>query len=161
MEFVVNVKSDTAINWLAGYPDRLMDRLLKISQRWAIKLQGHVKADKLTGQVLHNRTGTLRRSINQKVTRGPTEIKAIVGTNVSYARPHEFGFQGVVSVREHVRMQRMAWGLPMKDPHQVTVRAHPMKMNIPEKSFLRSALADYRDEIVQEMTKAAVEAKRL
>jgi hypothetical protein len=30
----------------------------------------------------------------------------------------------------------------MKNPHEVTVKGHSMKMNVPEKSFLRSSLAE-------------------
>jgi hypothetical protein len=52
-----------------------------------------------------------------------------------------------VMVKEHLRMQTVAWGRPI-NPIEVSVRAHSMRMNLPEKSFLRSSLADMHDEII-------------
>ena len=40
-------------------------------------------------------TGTLRRSINKKVSVTPGKISATVGTNVKYAPRHEFGQEGM------------------------------------------------------------------
>ena len=113
--------------------------------RLAIKLTAHVKADKLSGQVLRNRTGRLRRSVNYRIDgRNTPQTQAAVGTNVVYARPHEYG--GPVTVKEHLRMMTQAWGRPVKDPHPVTVKSHTV--NYPLRSFLRSALKDMEDEII-------------
>jgi len=40
-------------------------------------------------------SGTLRRSINKKVTVTPGKVSAMVGTNVKYGRRHEFGEEGM------------------------------------------------------------------
>lgn len=98
--------------------------------RSVIKLQRHVQQDKLSGQVLHVRTGRLRRSIAQNVEASGNEITGIVSTAVSYAKTHEYGFKGTVNVRAHDRN-----GHP--------VRGHTRQVNLPERSFLRSALADF------------------
>lgn len=132
----------------AGMTPRIYARLQTAIVRLSVELQAYIKQSKLSGQVLKNRTGTLRRSINRRVVTSPGSIRAYVGTNVKYARPHEYGFTGTVSVREHLRMQKLAWGKPMKNPREVTVKAHPMKMNLPMRSFLRSALKDKRDRII-------------
>lgn len=109
--------------------------------RLALKLQNKVKTDKLSGQVLNVRTGRLRRSINQAVIDEGEKVTGVVSTAVKYAPPHEYGFSGVVTVREHLRMQTKAWGKAIT-PKQVTVRSHSAKMNLPARSFLRSALHD-------------------
>ena len=54
-------------------------------------LSSYVKREKLSGQVLKNRTGTLRRSINAKITVGTDSVTGQVGTNLVYAKAHEFG----------------------------------------------------------------------
>lgn len=136
---------------------RLSTKLDRTIGRLAINLASRVKV-KLSGEVLKNRTGRLRRSITQKVTgAGTPQVSGVVGTNVPYARAHELGFKGVVTVREHLRMQTMAFGKAMANPRQVIVSQHSMKMNLPERSFLRSALAEFDPTIRQEIAKAIQE----
>jgi hypothetical protein len=65
----------------------------------------------------------------------------MVSTPVKYARPHEYGFHGTVDVREHMRTIKQAFGRPI-EPGRGHGSAHSMKMNLPERSFLRSALMD-------------------
>lgn len=131
----------------------LHGRLVRVMERLTIEVQSHVKQDKLSGQVLKNRTGTLRRSINRRVESTPTSVQGIVGTNVKYAKVHEFGFKGTVSVREHLRFITQAWGRPISTT-EVTVRAHQRKVVLPVRSFLRSALKDKQGEIVFRLSEA-------
>lgn len=133
--------------------------LLEVVTRMTIELQRYVKDKKLNrsgggrggvseaGQQLAVRTGRLRRSITQRVTDGGQTITGIVGTNVEYARAHEFGFQGAVTVKEHLRRVTQAWGRPLKTPVMATVREHTMQMNLPARSFLRSSLREMTPEI--------------
>jgi phage gpG-like protein len=125
--------------------------------RLTIALQRHVVADKLQGQVLNVKTGRLQRSIQQATTNSETSVTGIVSTAVKYARAHEYGFSGTVNVKEHMRTIKMAFGKSLKEPVTVQVSAHTMKMNLPERSFLRSALADQREEILQGIREAAGE----
>jgi phage gpG-like protein len=126
-------------------------------QRLTIQLQIHVVRDKLQGQVLNVRTGRLQRSISQAVTSTETSVTGVVSTAVKYAAAHEYGFSGTVTVKEHLRTITQAFGKELKSPVTSTVRAHDMKMNLPERSFLRSALADQRDQIIEGIQKAVGE----
>lgn len=127
--------------------------------RLTILLQAKVKT-KLTGQVLNVRTGRLRRSINHRIEgEGTPVVTGYVGTNVKYARPHEFGFHGRVTVKQHLRMQVTAWGRPMLEPRQVTVRAHTAMRDLPERSFLRSSIIEMEPTIRAEFQKL-VEGKK-
>ncbi len=110
-------------------------------ERLTVMLQNMVKAGKLSGQVLKVKTGRLRNSIARDVAENGATVTGSVSSPVVYARPQEYGFQGTVSVREHMRTVKQAFGRPI-DPVEVTVREHSMRMNLPERSFLRSALAD-------------------
>ena len=116
--------------------------------RLTLKLLTRVKVNKLSGQVLNVRTGRLRRSITYKVIKTPSRITGIVGTNVEYARIHELGFHGQVSVKAHLREIKKAWGKDIT-PRTVEVRTHSRQVNLPAKSFLRSALSDMAPEIIQ------------
>lgn len=119
--------------------------------RLAFKLEAKVKGDKLSDQVLHVRTGRLRRSINTRIEQQGSSVIGYVGTNVVYAKRQEYGFVGTETVRQHLRMMTQAFGKPVKDPHKVEVKAHARKVNYPAHSFLRSALADMDDEIRTKM----------
>jgi phage gpG-like protein len=125
--------------------DRINERMqpeMRVGiERLTVKLQTGVRANKLSGQVLKVRTGRLRNSIGRDVTSSGSTVTGIVSTPVVYAKPHEYGFHGTVSVREHMRTVKQAFGRPI-EPVQATVRQHEMKMNLPERSFLRAELAD-------------------
>lgn len=140
-------------SFLDSMSSKLHERLVRVVERLSIELQAHVKQNKLSGQVLKNRTGTLRRSINRRVTVTPTSVQASVGTNVKYAKVHEYGFKGTVQVREHLRMIKQAWGRPIEE-REVSVRAHARKVDLPARSFLRSALRDKRAQIVFQLSEA-------
>jgi phage gpG-like protein len=110
-----------------------------------IKLQRNVVRDKLTGQVLKVRTGTLRRSIGVSMNEpGGDKIIGLVSTNLKYAPPHEYGFHGSVNVRAHLREIKQAFGRQLKTPVTVSVGAYSRNVDLPERSFLRSALRDMR-----------------
>jgi len=141
---------------LRAVSPRVLTRLDRTIVTLALRLTRQVKDQKLSGQVLKNRTGRLRRSINYRMTSGGARIEATVGTNVEYARTHEYG--GKVDVKEHLRMQVMAWGRPMKTPRKVTVKKH--EAQFPERSFLRSALREMSPVILAEIRKAVDEGVR-
>ena len=113
--------------------------------RITLKLLTLVKAQKLSGQALNVRTGRLRRSITQRIEAGADEISGIVGTNVDYAAIHEYGFKGAVTVKQHLRLVKQAFGRPLKSPVWSTVGTHTKNVSMPERSFLRSALADMKN----------------
>jgi hypothetical protein len=122
--------------------------------RASIMLLRYVKENKLSGQVLHVRSGTLRRKVNYRVTESPTMITGQVGVRLSYARAHEYGFEGQENVREHLRTIKQAFGRSIS-PVTFSVRAHSRHMKLPERSFLRSSLRELTPEI-QSMIQAGV-----
>lgn len=111
---------------------RLLMALKAEIKKIGYDLSAKIKGEKLSGQVLNVRSGRLRRSINAKFSETATGIDATVGTNVEYGRVHEFGFKGTVKVREFVRKNK------------VRVRAHTRRVNLPERSFLRSTFREQK-----------------
>jgi phage gpG-like protein len=140
--------------FLRGIPGNVEAALKTEVEALAIKLLRKVKAEKLSGQALKNRTGTLRASINYRIETTGRSIYGIVGTNKEYGAVHEYGFDGMVNVRDFLRMQVVAFGKRIT-PRKVNVRGHTRHMVIKERSFLRSSLREMRPEI-RERLQAAI-----
>jgi phage gpG-like protein len=136
------VGSNAVAAKLNRVPAMITARLERVTLRFCLDLSARVKARKLSGQVLNVQTGRLRRSIHHEVMVSGSRIVGAVGTNVSYARIHEFG--GTVQRSAHNRLIRSAWGRPLRYPVWQSVRAHSARF--PERSFLRSALTEMRSD---------------
>ena len=126
--------ADTVTARLKAFGPRLREELRAAIERLAIATQRKVRHEKLSGQVLNVRTDLLRGSIDERVFDNGASVIGVVSTNVSYAKAHEYGYRGPISVKEHLSRSKL--GL------QFSVRAHTANVNIPERSFLRSALSD-------------------
>ena len=150
--------------------ERATSNVGKAVEKEAINLVAYVKSEKLTDQVVRVRTGRLRRSITYRYQQNGQSFQAWVGTNVSYARALEEGFSGTVNVkahvvREHQRRMTVAFGKPMAEPKTVTVKehsvkAHPMKVNIKARKFLRSSLDENTSRITNNLRQAVAEGLR-
>ncbi len=149
--------------WLVGERqvqakfDRIMpsvrEQLKQEVTRLAIKLTAHVKADYLSGQVLKNRTGKLRGSVNEKVEDSDSKVEAAVGPNMEqaqYAAAWEFGFDRKVGAGAR------------GGPNKITGRAldyyftkHPPgTKHVDARPYMRPALRDMADEIKKGMERA-------
>jgi len=142
---------------LHAVPERVQGKLRDTIGRLVLKLQRRVMQDKLSGQVLKVRTGTLRRSIDQRVETTNSGVVGIVSTNLKYGKAHEFGSNKPVTVKAHLRIIKQAWGRPLAAPVTSTVRAHQRLQKLPERSFLRSALRDMQPEVIAALDKAVGE----
>jgi len=158
MNVVITMKTADVQNALKNAPGKIRASVLRTVTLLTTDIQASVIGDKLSGQVLHVRTGNLRGSVNKKVIESDKGYTGIVGTNVIYGRIHEYGFNGSVNVKAHLRMMNQAWGREVRNPHQVNVRSHSMTMRVPEKSFLRSTLKDFQPRILRDLKKAASKA---
>lgn len=142
---------------LRALPDAINLGLLRGITRLGIGLQSDVQQDKLSGQVLRSRTGLLRSSIDLRVDQGGGAITASVFSDSRYAGVQEYGFAGTVSVRASLRRIREAFGRPIAEK-TISVRAHDRRMDLPERSFLRSALEDMTPAIRDGVEAALAEA---
>jgi len=139
-------------------PDCIRRNLAAVCTSEAIRLEGVVKADKLSGQVLKNRTGRLRSSIHHQMAEiGSDSVTAGVYANMSeaaYARFWEYGFVGTEQVREHLSTMTQAFGRLLETPREVLVKAHARKVDQPARSFLGSTLEENRQEITDRLLQA-------
>lgn len=120
------------------------------------KLAERVRA-KLSGEVLHVRSGALLASIHSEMVEGTNDIYGTVySQGVPYAAIHEYG--GVTS--PHVIAAKYAQALRFEIGGEVFFRKsvnHPGS-KIPERSYLRSSLAEMQDEIVARLQGAVAKA---
>lgn len=164
---------DDLVRRLTATPENIQSALQASVSRMALRLLARVKADKLSGQVLKVKSGRLRRSINERVVREGQGVYGYVGTNVDYGRVHEYGFKGAVSVKEHLRRSKSQMRKAMykkngevkfskkgKGNGEILVRAHTRNVNLPERSFLRSALRELQPEIERSMRNAVQAAAK-
>ena len=159
---------DEVTRSLNGVGNALTDALKDGIGRACILLTAGVK-DRLSDQVLRVRTGRLRRSVTYRVE-GDQQVVGTVGTKVEYAGAHEFGFNGVVTVRAFTRrvVSRNAGyyrvgkssgkrtGLERVTTATGVAFVHSFSrhMNIPERSFLRSTLNEMEPEVRAEIQDA-------
>lgn len=135
---------------------KIYNSLLLTITKLSIQLQAKIKSEKLTGQVLKTRTGTLRRSINYRVDKTSSQIIGRVGIGADAAKygiMHEFGLRGTENIRSHLRTIKKVWGKSIS-PKQISVRSHTRTVNYPERSFMRTALAEMRPIIQSDISKA-------
>ena len=151
----VLIGRDELGKFLAGIPDSVERELRVEVEALSIKLLRKVKGDKLSGGVLGNVTGTLRASVNYKVKTEGRQIVGIVGTNKEYAAVHEYGFNGIVTVSEHLRTVTKVFGRSVLSPRKSLVRTHQRHMVMPARSFLRSSLREMESEIRTRLGAAA------
>lgn len=143
---------DRVVGSLNAFPEVIKAGLTRGIGRAVLRVLRRVKESKLSGQVLNVVTGRLRRSVTQRVEQEGSNVVGYVGTKVKYARAHEYGFNGVVTVREHLRQAVSGF--------KATVMAHTRNVHLPERSFLRSALADLRSEVNGDIRDGVAEAIR-
>ena len=145
------VGDEQLLERLRALPDAINSGLARSITQLGIDLRRNVRQDKLSGQVLRSRTGALKSSIDLRVDHGARIVSASVFTDLRYGAAQEYGFAGTVSVGASLRI-REAFGRPIAEK-TISVRAHNRRMDLPERSFLRSVLEDMTPAI-----RAAVEA---
>ena len=135
------VGDDKVLARLHAMPADINSGLVRAITKLMIDLQRNIQQTKLAGEVLAVRSGSLKSSIGIRMDETPTGIAATVFSDSDYARAHEFGFTGAVNVKASLRRITEAFGRSIS-AKTIDVRAHSRAMDLPERSFLRSALEE-------------------
>lgn len=141
------------------WPYNVRRELKKEITKQTLGLERYIKNDKLSGGVLHVRTGNLRASIFSQISESDTQITGKVASSgdVKYAAIHEFG--GVI--HHPGGTPYMAFGgqtyfvslANAKNLNLPKTKAHDIP--IPQRSFMRSSLSERRVEIAAGIEAAA------
>jgi hypothetical protein len=129
---------------LAALPGRADDAIGAVSVDLAGRLRAIAERN-LSGDVLNARSGKLRESLAASVDL-TSRIAATVTADTPYAAFQEYGFDGVETVRAHLRRQAEAFGRAIR-PVEAAVRAYDRRVDYPAHSYLRSALAELAPDI--------------
>lgn len=148
----LKINATEANRKLKALPEIQRRRLRVVIIRDVRQLSELVRAN-LSGRVLNIQSGKLIASIrNQLVENAKAIYGQVFSIGVPYARIHEFGGQ----TRPHKITARNAQALHFFIGQQEFFRKsvnHPGS-KIPERSYMRAALAELRAKIVEDMTAA-------
>ena len=150
---------DTCSAALAALPDHLRQALSDKANVLAVELAAKVQ-QKLSGDVLNQKSGALARSIVTTTDDSSTTISVTVASNgdVKYAAIHEFG--GVIPPHEIVPDKARALAFVVGGKQVFATRVNLPAITMPERSYLRSSLAEMADEIREGLVQAALDAMR-
>ena len=140
-----------------AYPAALQAALGAKATELATALADLVK-NKLSGAVLNTSSGALRDSIAAGVTADSDGVLASVGSegDVKYAAIQEYG--GKTSAHEILPVKGDVLAFVSGDGQRFARRIEHPGSVIPERSYLRSALEDMKDEILSGLASTAAEA---
>lgn len=146
---------------LQRIPQEVADAVAAKVRTLTTNLQHHVIADKLQGQVLHHRSGALARSIQTNVeTSGQVTTGEVYSSgDVKYAAIHEFG--GTTAAHDILPSKAEALAFVIGGQQVFARVVHHPGSKMPERSFLRSSLADMADLIVDGIKQAATKGAKM
>jgi phage gpG-like protein len=156
--FQLELRDDFSAS-LAGMPDQVRQALASKANVLAVALEAKIQ-QKLSGGVLNMRSGALASSIIATVTESSTDVSVRIGTSgdVKYAAIQEFG--GTIPPHEIVPNKAKALAFVVGGKQVFAARVNLPAVTIPERSYLRSSLAEMAGEIAEGLSEAVVEATR-
>lgn len=143
---------------IAQMPAAIRAALVPRVTALALILQAHIQKNKLSGQVLNVVSGALRRSIHSTgAIETDTGVYGEVRSSgdVKYARIHELGGRTKAHVIEPVKAKALAFMFNGKMSFFARVN-HPGSV-IPERSYMRTGLADKAAEIQTSLKMGVIE----
>ena len=152
IEFILRGEREITAK-VSGLRDKIVIEMLKAMDTVNNRLKTHIVSDKWSGQVLKSHSGNLKRAIIQiPAERTDETISGGVGLGreAAYGLAHEFGAH--IPERVPVRAKALHWiGADGQDVFSKRARA----FDLPERSFMRSSFAEFRDQIEDAMREAA------
>lgn len=154
------VGDKAAVDRLMGLPQEVNIALMRKMGTLTIRLYRHIVLNKLSGQVLRTVSGRLKRSVTFDIRKNGDQLVSEVFTDgtAPYDAIHEYG--GKTPPHEIVPVKAQALSF-LRDGKRVFYKKinHPGS-RMPERSYMRSALDDMREEIESELVSAFEQALR-
>lgn len=157
MPFAAKIDAAPAIESVRRWRARFRERLRAGFASGAARLLAIVRA-KLSGEVLRPKSGALRASLRAAVAEDSAGLAGRVWSEGSlpYARIQEFGGRIMVPELAAQNAKALAFVYGGKLVFARRVRAHAVEL--PERSYMRSSLADFSPAFVDDIRKVAAEA---
>ena len=148
------VGDDAVLAWLRAIPDLVASGLARAITTLGIELQRKIQEDELASQTLAPRSGSLSNSL--QIDQSNDRIAATVSSGSDYTHAHEYGF-GAADVGASLRHVKKAFRRPI--PRKaIGPQSYHRRIEVPEPSFLQSALEDMDPAIRDEVEAALREA---
>jgi phage gpG-like protein len=143
---------------LEAFPAAVLNGLTVKAQALADALADKVKFEKLSGGVLNARSGALIASIGAEISSDGEGVSAAVGSfgDVKYAAIQEYG--GKTGAHEILPDKAKALAFVDGGATRFARRVEHPGSVIPERSYLRSSLAEMSDEILAALAATPTEA---
>ena len=154
--FQIDLRDDFSAS-LAGMPDQVRQALSSKANMLAVALEAKIQ-QKLSGSVLNTRSGALANSIVATVDESAANVSVRIGTSgdVKYAAIQEFG--GTIPPHEIVPDKAKALAFAIGGKQVFAARVNLPAVTLPERSYLRSSLAEMAGEIREGLSGAVAEA---
>jgi phage gpG-like protein len=154
--FQLDLRDDYSAS-LAAMPDRVRQALSSKANALAVALEAKIQ-QKLSGGVLNMRSGALARSIIATVDESSADVAVRIGSSgdVKYAAIQEFG--GAIPPHEIVPNKAKALAFVVGGKQVFAARVNLPAVTMPERSYLRSSLAEMAGEIREGLSGAVAEA---
>jgi phage gpG-like protein len=142
---------------LAPTPERVRAALSAKANALAADLQAKIQ-QKLAGTVLNARSGALARSIIATIedSSASVSVRIAASGDVKYAAIHEFG--GTIPPHQIVPNKTRALAFAIGGKQVFAARVQIPTVTMPERSYLRSSLAEMADAIREGLSEAVIEA---
>jgi len=129
---------------LDAMPRAIAANLAREATRLGDALRARVERN-LSGAVLQRRSGRLAGSIDVSVEANGGAVGVTLGSDVPYAAIHEYG--GLIPARTELPKSARALAFPWQGRVRFFRRVEVPPVQMPERSFLRSALAEMAPDI--------------
>jgi len=144
-------------SWLRSIPDTVNTSLVPAITKLGVDLQRKIQEGAPGAQLLAARFRSLHSSIDLQIDQSADGVTATLLRDSGYARTGGYGSIGRVGVKNSLRQIKDTFRRP-RSGKAVSVQSHSPKMDVPEHSFLRSALEEIEPAIREEVEAALNQA---
>lgn len=148
---------ELAIRALATAPERARVAASEALATWSAALASYIIGEKLSGQVLHRRSGRLSSSVHPFDDPGTLTAGAKAGADVPYARIHEEG--GLIPAHLVIARKAKALKIPLAEGETIYRRSAMIpEVTMPQRSYMRTSLYERAPDAIAAVRQAVMEA---
>jgi hypothetical protein len=151
------VGDDAVLAWLRSAPDLAASGLARAITTLGLELQRNVQQNELTGQTLAARSASIESNTSLQIDQSGDRIAATVTGGSAYTDAREYSVSGAVDIGANLRRRKKAFARPVARK-AISIRPYFRRIDVPERSFLQSALEDMDPAIRDEVEAALREA---
>lgn len=142
LEYRIDIENEQLERALKRWQRDMPDLIRRIFALWSLRVTAKAQENLKKGKygIMSGGNGRTGRLANSVFARQPrdTMLEIGAGAGVRYATPHESGFNGTVTVRQHTRSVVFGRKVP-----PFTVPSFTRQMNVKPKWYMRNTLQEF------------------